>query len=198
MTNSTASLSSLLRFPNIRIFSTPIECEVVVNDDHYSGFTIATGSYDCQTNDEDYFVVMWHNENGLVFAKTDSNRYLKRIEDGFVSFDELPEELREKIAHSRKLCRRSSLGRDYRTILPRSIVTVVNPATMEEFDLVIDSVVHQINEFDDCHETVLIGRECDMDEKIVVTINYVLTDSRRQYYIKRDYRIIDCEPHHIS
>ena len=198
MTDSNVSLRTLLTFPNVRIFSTPIECEIVHNEEHYKGFTIATGSYDCQTNDKDYFVVMWHDADGLVFAKTNSNRYLKRIDSGIVHFQELPEELREHVAQSRKLCRRSIIGHDYRTILPRQVVTVINPMTMEEFGLVVDGVVHQINEFDDCHETILIGRECDLGEKMVITINFILDDKQRERYIKRRYTLIDCEPHHIS
>ena len=191
------SLRTLLTFPNCRIFSTPIECEIVHNDEHYKGFTIATGSYDCQTNDEDYFIVMWHDAEGLVFAKTNSNRYLKHI-DNIILFKQLPENLREHVAKSRKLCRRALLGHDYRRLLPREVVTVIDPEEMTEFGLVIDSVVHQIDDYDDCHETLLIGRECDMDEKMVITINFVLDDKQRERYIKRGYRIIDCEPHHIS
>jgi len=193
------SLRQLLSFPNLRIFSKAEKCEVVYNDEHYNAHTVATGSYDANDDHaEDYFIVVWHGEDGLVVAKTQERRYLKRIKSGLLHFKELPEELQEKIASSRKLCRRSELGHDYRTILPRQVITVIDPTTMQEFGLSVTAVTHKIDEYDDCHETVILGTECDCGEKIAVCINFNLDYEQSTELVHRGYRVIDCEPHHIS
>jgi hypothetical protein len=125
-------------------------------------------------------------------------RYLKHIEAGLLHFKELPSELQEKISSSRNLCRRSELGHDYRTVLPRQVITVIDPTSMTEFGMVVDTALHEIDPYDDCHTAVFLGRECDCNAKIAVIIYFVLDDKQREELIRKGYTFVFCEPHHIS
>ena len=197
--SSVPTLRELLSFPNIRIFSKAEECEVVFNDERHNAYVVATGSYDAYDDHaEDYFVVIWHGEDGLVCAKTKERRYCKHIESGLLHFKELPEELQKKITSSRRICRRSELGRDYRTVLPRQVITVIDPSTMQEFGLSVTAVSHEIDPYDDCHESLIFGTECDCGEKIVLDIHYNLSFERSVELAGKGYKVITCEPHHIS
>ena len=199
MTNSPVSLRELLSFPNSRVFAKAEKCEVIYNNEHYDAHVVATGSYDANDDHaQDYFIVVWHDSDGLVCAKTTERRYLKHIEAGLLHFKELPEELQEKISSSRKLCRRSELGRDYRTVLPRQVITVVDPASMTEFGMVVDTALHEIDPYDDCHTAVFLGRECDCNEKIAVVVYFVLDDKQEEELVRKGYKFVFCEPHHIS
>lgn len=203
MTTPTASLSSLLhsaiRFPNCNPVTSPWECDIVFNDSEaIAGYVIATGYHDREKMDA-YVVVMWHNGDGLSFATTPETGHVKHIEvSDFVKYEELPEEVRDFVASSRKLCRKSILGKDYRKILPRQVITVINPATMVEFGVVVDEVHHQIDRYDDCHETLIIGRECDLDEPVAVAVNYELSPEQLVYFERHHVSVYECEPHHIS
>ena len=203
MTNSTSSLSQLLysavRFPNCHLITSPWECDICFsNNETTTGYVIATGYHDKEKLDT-YVVVMWHSRNGLSFAITPETGHVKHIEGkNFVEYKDLPEEMRNFVANSRKLCRKSILGKDYRKILPRQVITVIDPATMIEFGVVVDEVHHQIDCYDDCHETLIVGRECDLDEPVAVVVNYNLSPEQLTYFEQHHTRIYECEPHHIS